>query len=261
MQQRRVEAPDATKWIVGRRWLLHRPRYFGFRFGMPKREAVFEKPLHRQRVHRKPAPTQQPTPPPVRYTTKDRRRPRRRWGGWYIGSGGGRRSSGRGGGLFTGWFGGSGGGGRSFGGGGRGGSRGGGGRSGSRGGGKRGGGGGGAAAGGALAALVQILKYVLIAILVIAAVLFMIFVGIPGLVFLVQYLAFWIVVGVSILYRALSGRPWIVEMEEAEGYRVRSWRVVGWRESKRVVDEVAEAIRRGVDPVPGGAEQVEIENA
>ncbi|MDJ0962337.1 MAG: hypothetical protein QNJ88_16945, partial [Acidimicrobiia bacterium] len=88
MQQRRVEAPDTTKWIVGRRWLLHRPRYFGFRFGVAKHQPVFERPLHPQKVHRKPAPTQRPTPPPVRYTTKDRRKGRRRSGGWYIGSGG-----------------------------------------------------------------------------------------------------------------------------------------------------------------------------
>jgi hypothetical protein len=98
-------------------------------------------------------------------------------------------------------------------------------------------------------------------ILVIAAVLFMIFVGIPGLVFLTHYLAFWIVIGATILYRMLTGRPWIVEMEEADGYRVRSWRVVGWRESKHVLDEVADAIRRGVDPNPEGAEPVEVENA
>ncbi len=107
----------------------------------------------------------------------------------------------------------------------------------------------------------QILKYILIAILVIAAILFMIFVGIPGLVFLLQYLAFWVVVGVTMLYRLLTGRPWIVEMEEADGYRVRSWRIVGWKDSKRVIDEVAEAIRRGEEPVPSGADPVVIDNA
>lgn len=262
MQKRRVTSPDGTKWIVGRRWLLHRPRYFGFRFGVDKREPAHEAPL-RLTAERKPAPTKPPTPPVVRYSTKDKKRRKRRrsygggssggrsGGGWWIFSG--RGSSG----------------GRSFGGGSRssgGGSRGssGGGRRGSSGGGKRGGGGGGgaSAAGGILTLLVKALKYIAIVLAVIAAALFVVFVLIPALVFLVQYLAFWVVIGVTIAYRAMSGRPWIIEMEEADGYRVRSWRVAGWAESKAAIDDIAEAIRAGEEPAPAApAEPVEIVNA
>ena len=254
LQQRRVTAPDDTKWTVGRRWLLQRPRYFGFRFGRSKRPPPVEPAASNTRVTRVPAPTKPPTPPPVRYTTARRSR---RTGptGWDLGAIFRGRSSSRSG---SGGFGGFGGG-RSSGGGSRGSSRGGGSRSGSSGGGKRGGGG--AAAGGAIAALVQILKYVFIAILVIAAILFLVFVGIPAFVFVAHYAAFWIVVAVTIVYRALTGRPWIVEMEEIDGYRVRSWRVRGWAESKRAIDAVAAAIRHGQDPDPADAELVEIVNA
>ena len=256
MQKRRVTAPDGTKWIVGRRWLLHRPSYFGFRFGVDKREPTFEAPAGPLGVERKPGPTKAPTPPVVRYKSQDKKpRKRRRGssgGGGWIFTGGGRGSGGRssGGGLFSG----------SSGGGSRGSS--GGGRRGSSGGGKRGGGGGaGGAAGAALTALAQFLKYIAIIAVVIAAALFIVFVGIPVLVFLIQYLAFWVVVGVSLLYRVLSGRPWIVEMEEADGYRVRSWRVVGWEVSKAAIADIAEDIRNGREPQAEGAEPVEILNA
>ena len=258
MQKRRVTAPDGTKWIVGRRWLLHRPRYSGFRFGVDKREPTHEPPV-RTTAKRKPAPTKRPTPPVVRYTTEDRvPRWRRRstysgrsgGGGWIFTGGGSSRGSG-GGGLLS----------RSSGGGSRGSS--GGGSRGSSGGGKRGGGGGGpgGAAGAILAALAQLLKSAALIVAVIAAALFTVFVLMPALVFLIQYVAFWVVVGVTIAYRALSGRPWIVEMEEVDGYRLQSWRVVGWSDSRATIDEIAEAVRAGNEPTPQLAEPVEILNA
>lgn len=259
MQKRRVTSPDGTKWIVGRRWLLHRPRYFGFRFGVDKSEPDYEPPV-KPVVERKPAPTRSPTPPVVLYQSASKKPPKRQKP--RVGSGGGSGGGFRGGwGGSWGGFGGGGGSGsgRSSGGGSRGSS--GGGKRGSSGGGKRGGGGGGGAIGALLAALLQILKWVAIVAAVIAVALFVVFVLIPALVFLVHYLAFWIVVAASTLYRALSGRPWIVEMEEADGYRVHSWRVAGWSESKTVIDEIAAAVRAGEDPVPAGAEAVEIVNA
>jgi hypothetical protein len=109
--------------------------------------------------------------------------------------------------------------------------------------------------------LLQALKWLLIAAAVVAVTLFVIFVAVPALVFVAHYLAFWVVVGVTIVYRALTGRPWIVELEEAYGYRVRSWRVSGWRNSRRVIDEIAAAVLAGDDPEPTGAEEVDIENA
>ncbi len=254
MHKRRVAAPDGVKWIVGRRWLLDRPRYIGFRFGRPKEEPPFEaaeaaSPAPRL-VERKPAPTQQPTPPPVRYRNRTPSGvgfPRVVYGG--SGSRSRTRGSGGLGGLL-----------RSSGGGSRSRSSGGGGRSRSSGGGRRGGGGGAGAAGGILAALVQFLKYVLVAAAIVVAALIVVFVLLPSLLFLAHYAAFWLIVGGTIVYRAMTGRPWIVEMEEADGFRVRAWRVVGWRQSKRVIDQVADALLRGVEPVADGAEDVEIVN-
>jgi len=257
VHKRRVTAPDGTRWIVGRRWLLHRPRYFGFRFGVDRAETDFEPAARRIEVERKPAPTRPPTPPVVRYMSKNKR-PRKR-----KRSSGGFGSGGWGGGWsfpFPSGRSGGGGGGRSSGGGSRGSS--GGGRRGSSGGGKRSGeGGGGGAIGAILSALLTALKYIAIVLAVVAVALFVVFVLVPSLVFLVQYLAFWLVVGASILYRALSGRPWIIEMEEADGYRVRSWRAVGWGESKSAIDQIAEAVRAGREPNPSGAEPVDILNA
>lgn len=264
MQQRRVTAPDGTRWIVGRRWLLGRPRYLGFRFGQPRQEPEFEAAARvRPLVERKPAPTMQPTPPPVRYrdrqptiaeaypgsVTSRHRRPTGGGGGWVLGRsrGAGRRTGG--GGVIKPSGGGirlpSGGGGR---------------RSRSSGGGRRGGGGGAGAAGGILAALAKFLKYLLIGAAVVVAALIVVFVLLPALLFLAHYLAFWVVVAATIGYRAMTNRPWIVEMEEAEGFRVRAWRVAGWARSKETIDAVAEALRRGADPEPPGAEPVDIVN-
>ncbi len=47
-------------------------------------------------------------------------------------------------------------------------------------------------------------------------------------------------------------------MEEAEGFRLRAWRVVGWKQSQRVIDEIAESIRHGDVPNPTNAEEVEV---
>lgn len=256
VQQRRVTGPDGTRWIVGRRWLVPRPRYFGFRFGVDRKIPQYEPPhsgdVPVPRVVRSPAPTRPPTPPVVRYRDKD---PKPRGGGWFGGFGGPSRSGG--GGFSWGGLGG----GRSSGGGGRSGtSSGGGGRGKSSGGGKRGGGGGGAI-GGAVAALLKFLKYVLIVILVIAVALFVVFVLVPTLLFLLQYVFFYLVIGATIVLRMLTGRPWIVELEEADGYRVKAWRIKGWKESRRVIDEVAEAVRRGDRAEPAGAESVDIINA
>ncbi len=100
----------------------------------------------------------------------------------------------------------------------------------------------------------------LIVLAIIAVTLFVVYVLIPSVLFLIHYVVFWIVIGATVAYRAATKRPWIVEMEEADGFRVRAWRIVGWQASKRVIDQVADAIRRGEDPVPEGAEPVEIVN-
>ncbi|WP_125911435.1 MULTISPECIES: hypothetical protein [Pseudonocardia] len=261
------------KWVVGRKFLLGPPRYRGFRFGMGGGDRYFEPPTRstaegadaqearseRPRVVRdRPAPDHTvDREPPVRYRDVDSHwhRPRgrsvpiilptgRSGGGWSGGgsSGGGSRGS-------------SGGGNRGgIGGGNRGGS----------GGGNRGGGGGGGAggagavlagAGGAGAMLIKVLWWVLIVAAIGAAVFLAVFVVIPGILLGLQFL----LIGLLIGWRAMTGRPWVVEARENRAAPlIQAWEVTGWKESGRVRDEVAEALRRGEEPRPAGAVAVDV---
>ncbi len=252
-RKRHVEAPDGTRWVVDRHWLARRPRYVGYRFRVKRREQQWEPPLLSAdavpEIHRQ-------SPGPYRDNPELARRDRsRRSGGWWVlpdfGSGrrrAGGRSSG-GGGLFGGWGGGGRGGGSS--GGGSRGSSGGGRRSGSSGGGSRGKGEAAGAAGGLLALLVQILKWVLIVAAVIAVALFTVFVLLPSLLFLAQYLLFWVLVAGWIAYNSLTGRPWVVKVTQ-HGYEEpeHAFRIKGWRNSQALIDDLADDLRRGEPPVP-----------
>lgn len=253
-RKRFVQTPDGRRWIVERHWLARRPRYFGYRFRRPRKQQAFEPPLAaKPEIHRPhPNAVQPPLPNPYRDNKELARR--ESGGGWIFWGGGrsGRSSGGSGGG----WFGGFGGGrssGGSSGGGSRGGSSGGGSRGGSSGGGskKSGGGGGAGAAGGLLAVLAKALLYVAIVAAVIALALLTIFVLIPGLVFVAQYVLFWLLVGGWILYNTLTGRPWVVKATR-DGYENpdHAWRIKGWRNSQALIDDIADDLRRGEPAIP-----------
>ncbi len=251
-RKRFVQTPDGQRWVVERHWLARRPRYFGYRFRLPRRERVFEPPLDRKpEIHRPhPNAVQPPVPNPYRDNRELARRDRGGFPWIFWGGGGSGRSSGRSGG---GWLGGLGGGGSS-GGGSRGGSSGGGSRGGSGGGGKRSGGGGGGAAGaagGILAALAKALLYVAIAAAIVAAALFTIFVLIPGLIHLVGWVVYWLLVGGWIAYNTLTGRPWVIKATR-DGYENpdHAYRIKGWRNSQALIDDIADDLRRGEPPVP-----------
>ena len=49
-----------------------------------------------------------------------------------------------------------------------------------------------------------------------------------------------------VLYRILFRKPWTIEAR-SDGER-RTWKVVGWRDSRRAVGEIARAIERGATP-------------
>ncbi|MDH3607021.1 MAG: hypothetical protein OER12_08490 [Acidimicrobiia bacterium] len=252
-RKRFVEAPDGRRWVVERHWLARRPRYFGYRFRVGRKERVFEPPLvGRPEIHRPhPSAVQPPLPNPYRDNREIARRERGSRPRWIFWGGDTSGGSGSGGG---GWFGGFGGrsSGGSSGGGSRGGSSGGGSRGGSSGGGDRDGGGGAAAAGGGLlAALAKILLYVAIVVAVVVAALFTVFVLVPSLVFLAEYLLFWLVVGGWILYNTLTGRPWVIKATK-DGYESpdHAWRIKGWRNSQALIDDIADDLRRGEPPIP-----------
>lgn len=253
-RKRFIQTPGGDRWVVERQWLARRPRYFGFRFRRPRKEHAFEPPLAKPEIHRPhPSAIQPPVPNPYRDNKELSQRDRRRSSPWiFWGGGGSGRSSGRFGG---GWFGGLGrGSSGSSGSGSRGGSSGGGSRGGSSGGGKRDGGGGGGAAGaagGILAALAKALLYIAIAAAVIAVALLTIFVLIPGLVFIGQYLLFWLLVGGWIAYNTLTGRPWVIKITQ-DGYENpdHAYRIKGWRNSQALIDDLADDLRRGEPPIP-----------
>jgi hypothetical protein len=269
---RYLTAPDGMQWIVGRRFLFGPPRYIGFRFGRSK--IAFEPP----RVRRVPPTTHAPRSPgasvqqrggrpdPADRTpsSPSRRRSRyrhssgtifvpipsgRAWGRWDGHSSG---SSG-------GWGGSSPGGGSSARGGGGSSSRGGGGSS-SRGGGgssSRKGGGAAAGAAGLGAVLIKFLQVALIVIAIAAATAFTIFVLIPALIF-----AAWaLLVGAAIAWHTVTRRPWIVEAREnRDAPDVMAWAVVGWDQSRAVRDEIADAIATGREPEPAGATRVDVDD-
>jgi hypothetical protein len=86
---------------------------------------------------------------------------------------------------------------------------------------------------------------VLLAVVVVAVVV------IPLLLFGVELILLGLLIATGIVGRTLLGRPWIVratplgpEVEEL------SWRVVGWRRSNRVIEEVAASLSAGLDPSP-----------
>ncbi|TCP45768.1 hypothetical protein EV191_11548 [Tamaricihabitans halophyticus] len=260
MRERYVTDPEGMQWVVGRKFLFGAPRYRGFRFGLGKKRK-FEPPV----TAAEPAEQAEPPPhriarsrpvpqgpvrhdPPARYRDMDgyyRRRPRRRGGMIFVptgGFGGGGFSGGGGGGLGSGGSGSRGGGGS--------GSRGGGG-SGNRGGGAGGVLGGLGAGAGALA---KIASTVLIVIAISAAIFLTIFVALPALVLLFELLLVALLIG----WRALTGRPWVVEARQNRAAPiVHTWAIQGWQAAGGTVDEVAEALRRGQTPEPVGAEALE----
>ena len=247
-RKRFVQTPGGDRWVVERHWLARRPRYLGYRFRRPRREQVFEPPLvGKPQIHRPhPGAFQPPVPNPYRDNRELARRDRSGFP-WIFWGGGGSGRSGSGGGRVGG-FGRSG----SSGGGSRGGSSGGGKRGGSSGGGSRGGGGGAAAAGGGvLAAIGKALLWVLIAVAIVAAALVIIFVFVPALIFIAQYLLFWLLVGGWITYNTLTGRPWIVKATR-DGYEnpAHAYRIKGWRNSQALIDDIADDLRRGEPPIP-----------
>lgn len=89
---------------------------------------------------------------------------------------------------------------------------------------------------------------VLLAVVVVAVVV------IPLVLFGIELILLGLLIATGIVGRTLLGRPWIVratplgtEVEEL------SWRVVGWRRSNSVIEEVATSLSAGLDPSPSEA--------
>src|SRR5262249_23579818 len=86
---------------------------------------------------------------------------------------------------------------------------------------------------------------ILIGALVVAVVL------IPLLLFGIELIIVGVLVAAGTLGRGLLGRPWVVEARCSENpSRTLAWKVVGWRRSARLIDEVAASLANGRDPAP-----------
>jgi hypothetical protein len=89
---------------------------------------------------------------------------------------------------------------------------------------------------------------------VVIALVLLVFVIIPLLLFGVELIIVGVAVAASIIGRLLLGRPWIVQAQSIGRTReVRTWRVSGWRRSRQVIAEIAQGLAAGSDPNPTDA--------
>jgi len=89
---------------------------------------------------------------------------------------------------------------------------------------------------------------VLLAVVVVAVVV------IPLLLFGIELILLGLLIAAGIVGRTLLGRPWIVRATPLDpDVEEWGWRVVGWRRSNRVIEEVAASLGAGLDPSPAEA--------
>lgn len=95
-----------------------------------------------------------------------------------------------------------------------------------------------------------------VAVLALLAVVVVAVVVIPLLLFGIELILLGLLVGAGIVGRTLLGRPWIVQatpLAEVHQDQALSWRVIGWRRSNRLVEEVVASLSAGLDPAPAEA--------
>jgi hypothetical protein len=69
---------------------------------------------------------------------------------------------------------------------------------------------------------------------------------IPLLLFGIELILLGLLIAAAILGRALLGRPWLVRAQQVDGSALEmAWRVVGWRRSGRVIEELTSALAAG----------------
>jgi hypothetical protein len=93
-----------------------------------------------------------------------------------------------------------------------------------------------------------------VALFIVVAVVAVTVIVIPLLLFGIELIILGLVVAAGIVGRALLGRPWVVQaMPVGDPAGASVWRVIGWRRSARLIDEVAASLGAGLDPSPGEA--------
>jgi hypothetical protein len=69
--------------------------------------------------------------------------------------------------------------------------------------------------------------------------------AIPLLLFIVEIALAILLVGVALIARVLLRRPWTVEAVTSDPEDVLRWKVVGWRRSGQIVEEIARVLEAG----------------
>jgi hypothetical protein len=91
---------------------------------------------------------------------------------------------------------------------------------------------------------------IVIFLVLVAVVLLLFFVAIPLLVALIDIVLILLLTVLGIAARVVFRRPWVVEAVGPDSSRWR-WRVVGWRASRRAVQDIADAVAHGHPPEAG----------
>jgi len=73
---------------------------------------------------------------------------------------------------------------------------------------------------------------------------------IPLLLFGIELIILGLLIALGILGRGFFRRPWIVKASSVDGSDERAWKVVGLWRSHKVINEVADALRAGIEPAP-----------
>lgn len=96
-----------------------------------------------------------------------------------------------------------------------------------------------------------------VAVLALLAVVVVAIIVIPLLLFGIELILLGLLMATGILGRTLLGRPWIVHAAPLNSEdEALAWRVVGWRRSNRLIDEVATSLGDGFDPSPAEASEL-----
>lgn len=258
MRRRYVATPSGDRWVVERRWLVDPPRWLGFRFGRKPRNEQLEPTIVVRREdaaggghYRRPRHGDgtgvvhgagDAVAEAIWWGSRGAGRSGGGWGGGGAGEAAGQASGsvareasgmiGRGGSASA----------------------------------PRGisGSTGGADSGGGLSDMFDVdgdnpVAVVLAVVAAIAALVAVVFLALPGVLFALQFLAWGAIVGGTMAWRSMTGRPWIVEAREDRPAPLgMAWEVVGWRNSAATIDDVVADLQRGDRPDPTDCPAVEV---
>jgi hypothetical protein len=95
------------------------------------------------------------------------------------------------------------------------------------------------------------------AVLIILALVVVAIIVIPLLLFGIELILLGLLLAVGVVGRTLFGRPLVVQaVPTGSNPSTLTWRVVGWRHSARLIQEVTTSLEAGLDPAPAEATEL-----